>query len=260
MLDCYIINLDRSQDRWNTNSEKFRLHELNVIRVPAIEGQDLVFPHPDFAPWSFFFRYGRMMVPNKVACFLSHIKVLKTFLETDQTHAMVCEDDVFPSPELRGVLKDAMRYSDSWDMLRLNGIKPTKGLRFAALSYGFHLCCDIKTSSGTGSYIVNRYAAETIIKKCLPIRLPTDVTLFYDWPIGIREVTVQPFPVLLNETASKNSTIIGAEGKEPRYPLLHPASLRYFISLPYRCFSRVTRRVSRVLWAMQNYFWPPRLQ
>jgi len=39
MLDCYIINLDRAQDRWKATSEKFRSLGLNVIRVPALRGK-----------------------------------------------------------------------------------------------------------------------------------------------------------------------------------------------------------------------------
>ena len=254
MLDCYIINLDRAQDRWDAAAEKFRSLGLNVIRVSAIEGKNLVFPHPDFAAWRYFFWYGREMAPNKVACYFSHIKALKTFLETDKEHAMICEDDVLPLPELMDAVNDAMQYSDSWDFLRLNGVKPTRGVSFATLSHGFRLCCDLKTASGNGAKIVNRYAAETIVSKCLPMRLPHDVTLFYDWPVGIREVTVQPFPVLLNEATRKKSTI----GEESRYPFLHPASLRFFISLPYRLFSRTTRKMARIRQAVFYHFWPPR--
>ncbi|MCL2348815.1 MAG: glycosyltransferase family 25 protein [Planctomycetaceae bacterium] len=253
-MDCYIINLDRAKERWKVVSESFASAGLNVIRISAIDGKALQFPHPDFSAWRYFFYYGRIMVPTKVACYFSHIKALKTFLETDKEHAMICEDDVFPLPELADVVGDAMQYSDSWDLLRLNGIKPTRGVNFVPLSHGFQLCCDLKTASGNGAKIVNRHAAETIIRKCLPMRLPHDVTLFYDWPIGIREVTVQPYPVVLNETFYKNSTI----GREPRYPLLHPAILRHFISLPYRVLSRTTRKISRIRRAMQNRFWPPR--
>jgi len=167
---------------------------------------------------------------------------------------MVCEDDVFPLPELVDVVKDAMRYSNSWDLLRLNGNKPTRGNSFATLSHGFQLCCDLKTASGTGASIVNRHAAETIIKKCLPMKLAYDIVLYYDWPIGIREVTVQPFPIQLEATC-KNSTI----GNRSRYPLLHPASVRLFTSLPYRLFSRTVRKISRIQWSIKNHFWPPPL-
>jgi glycosyl transferase family 25 len=253
MLDCYIINLDCAHDRWNASSEQFRSFGLNVIRIPTIEGKDLTFPHPDFAPWRFFFWYGRQRVPNEVACFFSHIKALKTFLATDKKHAMICEDDVLPLPELMDVVYEAMCHSQSWDLLRLNAIKPTHGYHFATLSHGFQLCCDLKTSSGSGAYIVNRHAAEAIIKKHLPMTLVYDVALFYDWSIGLREVTVQPFPVLLNKSTYTHSTI----GTRTRYPLLHPVSFRHIISLPYRICSRTSRKISRIRWAIQCRFHPP---
>ena len=252
-LDCYIINLEHAQDRWKATSERFAALGLNVVRVPAIAGKDLEFPHPDFAAWRFFFGYGRRRVPNEVACFFSHIKALRTFLETGKAHAMICEDDVIPSPELMDVVNDAMQYSGSWDLLRLNGLRATRGTNFVTLSHGFQLCCDLKTASGAGAYIVNRNAAKTIIKKCLPMTLPYYVALYYSWPIGIREVTVQPFLVLLNETTYKNSTI----GERTRYPLLHPASFRYFISLPYRVISRTARKISRIRQAVLSRFWTP---
>jgi len=253
MLDCYIINLDRAQDRWNATSEKFRSLGLNVIRVPAIDGKALTFPHPDFAPWRFFFWYGRKMVPNEVACFFSHIKALRTFLDTDKPHAMICEDDVLPQPELTDVIRDSMQYSLHWDLLRLNGIKPTRGYNFAPLAHGFQLCCDLKTASGAGAYLVNRLAAQTIVQTFLPMTLAYDVALFYDWSRGIREVTIQPFPILLDEATYKNSTI----GTRTRYPLVHPASLRHIISLPHRICSRTTRKISRIRLAMQYRFFPP---
>ena len=253
-LDCYIINLDRAHDRWKEVSDYFSSANMNVIRVPAIDGQNLHPPYPHFAPWRYFFYYGRKAVPNVVACALSHIKALETFLETDDEHALICEDDVYPQPDLVAVIEDAMRYAHHWDLLRLNGIKPTRGINFASLSHGYQLCCDLKTASGTGAKIVNRYAAKTIIKKLLPIKLACDVALFYDWPIGIREVTVQPFPILLNKRASQNSTI----GVDPKYPAFHPATLRHFISLPYRLCSRTTRKIERIRRAVQYKFFPPR--
>jgi len=253
MLDCYIINLDRAKDRWDKISDKFSCTGMNVIRVPAVDGEELSQPYPDYAPWRYFFYYGRIATPNIIACCLSHIKALQAFLETDAQHAVICEDDVYPQPELDEVIEEAMRYSDHWDLLRLNGIKPTRGINFVKLSHGYQLCCDLKTASGNGAKIVNRHAAETIIKKLLPVKFPHDVALFYDWPVGIREVTVQPSPILLDEQTCKKSTI----GRDPRFPTFHPATLRHVISFPYRVCSRMTRKISRICWALQNHFWPP---
>jgi len=253
MLDCYIINLDGSIERWSTTSEKFRSLGWNVIRVSAVAGKDITFPHPDFASWRYFFWHGRKVMPNEVACYFSHIKALRIFLDSRQEHAMICEDDVTPCPELVEIVHAAMTFSHSWDMLRLCGFKPTRGWDFAGLPCGYHLGCDLKTASGNGGKIVNRRAAELIIGKLLPMTMPHDVALFYDWPIGIREVSIRPFPIQFNDPTSKGSNI----GDRPGYPVLHPATLRHFISLLYRICSRTTRKISRIRWAMQNHFWPP---
>lgn len=254
MLDCYIINLDRSVERWDISSEKFREAGLNVIRVPAIAGSELQFPHPDFAPWRYFFWYGRKMYPNKVACYFSHIKALRTFLDSGQDFAMICEDDVVPCLELQDVIDAAMRYSDAWDLLRLGGWKPTQGLDFAELPHGYRLGCDLKTASGNGGKIVNRFAAERIIERLLPMRLPHDVSLFYDWPIGIREMSVRPFPILLNEPMSESSSI----GEQPPHSLWDPIILTHLTKFPYRVASRSVRKLSRIYWALRRFYFPPK--
>ena len=253
MMNCYIINLDGSIDRWNTTSEKFHSLGLNVIRVPAIAGKDISFPHPDFAAWKYFFWYGRKMMPNKVACFFSHIKALRTFLDSGNEFAMICEDDVTPCPELMEIVDAAMKYSDSWDLLRLCGYKPTRGWDFAELLHGYRLGCDLKTASGNGGKIVNRHAAKRIIEKLLPMRLPHDVSLFYDWPIGIREVSVRPFPIQFNDPTSRGSNI----GTQPGHSFFHSLVLSHLTKLPYKIVSRTTRKIARISWAMQNHFWPP---
>ena len=252
VLKCYIINLDRAADRWDGIADKFSAHGLDVVRIPAIDGKDIQFPHPDFAAWRYFLYFGRKVTPSKIACYFSHIKAIRTFLESGDDHAMICEDDVYPRPELRNVVDAAMEYSHAWDMLRLNGIRQPKSLKFADLVPGYSLVSDLRYVSGNGAKIVNRYCAERIVQKLLPMRLPHDVTLFYDWPIGIREVSVNPFPIVLNEALE--STI----GSQPRYPAFHPVILRHLTSFPYRMCSRSTRLVSRCAAAIGRYLFPPK--
>jgi Glycosyltransferase involved in LPS biosynthesis len=243
-LNCYIINLDRAMDRWEQISQKFQNLGFNVIRIPAVNGKELQFPHPDFSPWHYFFYHGRPMIPNKVACYFSHIKALKTFLETNEEHVLICEDDITPNPELVDVINDAMKYADQWDMLRLCAIKPTWGVCFASLPHGYQLQSDLKTASGNGAKIVNRRAAEWIVEKCSHMKMPHDVTLFYEWPIGFREASVAPFPIQLNDH-SNNSNI----GQELRYPKWHYTSLRYLVQWPHRLYSRTLRKIFRIYWA-----------
>ena len=252
MLDCYIINLDRSRDRWELTSQKFQKLGFNVIRIPAISGKDLTFPHPDFAAWRYFFFYGRKMYPNKVACYLSHIRAIRTFLESGKDHAMICEDDVTPDSGLAEIIQDAMKYAHSWDLLRLNGGKQPSNLDFAQLSNGYSLCSDLRYTSGNGGKVINRTAAEKIVKKLMPMRMPHDVTLYYDWPIGIREASVKPFPIHFNPSGD---SIIG---EQPKYPVCHPAVLRYLSVFPYRYLSRGTRLIQRLICAWGRCYFPPK--
>jgi glycosyl transferase family 25 len=253
MLPCYIINLDRAKERWETVSVRLQTLGFNVVRIPAIDGKSLVLPDTGFAPWRYFFFYGRPPAMNEIACYYSHIKALKTFLAADEPLAMICEDDIAPLPELPELLREALRYKNVWDLLRLNGIHATRGRRTAALPRCYRLCCDTKTASGAGCYVVNRRAAERIIRKLLPMCLPYDVALFYSSPFGVREVSVAPFPVVLNEKFYLNSTI----GERRRYPLFSLASLRYPVQIPHKIISRSCRKISRTVWALRNVLFPP---
>lgn len=246
-MKCYIINLDRARDRWAAVSQNFGELGFDVERIVAIDGRNLFPPYADFAPWRYFFCHGRPIAPNVIACHFSHLKALETFLSTDEEYALICEDDVTPEPETEEIIAEAMKYADRWDMLRLCAFKPTRGIVFASLPHGYHLQSDLKTASGNCARIVNRYAAEQILKKCVPMVHPHDVVLYYEWPIGIREATVSPFPIKLNDF--NNDSCIGGE---PRYPKWHYVSLRYLVLWPYRICSRTTRKISRIYWALKQ--------
>lgn len=252
--ECHIINLDHATERWKDTSEKFRAIGMEPIRVSAVEGKKLEFPHPDFSYWKYLLGFGRKTNLGEIGCYLSHVKIIRSFLESEREHIFICEDDVCPLPELPELIDKAMRYADSWDLLRLNSFKPTLGVPFIDLGGGYSLNSDTKTSSGTGGMILNRFAGETILKKLLPMRLPYDVALFRDFPVGIREVTVRPSPVVFEEEYFKDSSITIRKRK---YPLYHPANLAILTSLPYKGISRIFRLVHRHRTARFRKLHPP---
>lgn len=248
-MKCFIINLDRAQDRWIATAQKFRDLGFDVVRVPAVDGKTLKRPFPDFSPFLYFCCRGRPISAAKVACFQSHLKALKTFLETDDEFALICEDDVAPLPELPEIIEKTLEYRNAWNFLRLNGIKETKGVDFAVLSEKYRLGVDLKTASGNGAKIVDREAARLLLTKTLPMRLPHDVTLFYDLPIsGIREVSVRPFPIVLNAPLAEKS---GIGGELPAKGLRYALG-RLLITTPLRIFCRSIRKMSRFYWATRR--------
>lgn len=246
---CYIINLDRAQERWEKSAKEFEQLGFEVIRVPAVDSRDLTPPYPNSAAWRYFFCSGRPITPQKVACFTSHLKALKTFLETDDEYALICEDDVTPSPDTLKIVDAAFEYADCWDLLRLNAFKPTKGVKFARLFDQYSLVCDVKTSSGNGGKLVNRRAAQLILSRTTPIRLPHDVTVYYDWPFGLREASVSPFPIRFNEL-NDNSYI----GATPRARGVGPTLAQIFVTTPYRLTARTLRKITRWRQALVCWF------
>ena len=235
MLDCYIINLDRAKERWASVATKFSPLGFNVIRVPGVEGKMVTLPCENVSPWKYLLFYGRPLSYGAIGCYLSHVKALKLFLDSGKDHALICEDDVTPIPELPEIIQESMKYADRWDLLRLNGLKQPPAIAFAKLGDGFELCSDLKYTSCTGGMIVNRFAAQRIIEKLLPMKMPYDVALYYDWPIGIREASVNPYPIQFKDNFES------CIGVTARYPVLHPAICRYITVIPYRILSRLFR-------------------
>ncbi len=253
MLDCYIINLDRSLDRWEKIQQSPGFARLNVIRVPAVDGNALQPPYPNFSPWGYFFCHGRRITAPTVACNLSHVKALRQFLESEKEHALICEDDVTAVAELPEILEGVLQYADSIDYVRLCGFRQKPYLPFADLPHGYRLISDLHCGSSNGAYLVNRKAAQILLKKLVPMRVNADIAVYFGIPNGIREAAVMPYPVPLTEMKD-HSTI----GTSPKYPLFHPAIVRYLTVIPYRFFTRTWRMAHRMRVGVTRKLFPPK--
>ena len=255
-INCYIINLDQATERWESVVASPGIRDLNIIRVPAIDGKTLMPPYPNFSPWGYFFCHGRKINPNRVACYNSHLKAFRMFLESGEEYGIICEDDITGTPELPDVLKDVLSYANSWDLVRLTGFRQKPFIPFADLRGGYRLISDLRCSTSAGCYLLNRKAAQILCKIYVPMRINNDLTLFYGIPNGIREAAVNPFPVKLNEL-SGTSQISRVENTF-RYPLWHPYRLNVFTVWSYRIFTRSWRTLHRIRLALQRRCFPPK--
>jgi glycosyl transferase family 25 len=226
-MDCYVINLDRSTDRWERLVQSFSELELNLIRVSAVDGKTIEYPHPDYSEKYYRLYHGKKTNLCEVGCFFSHLKVLRTFLASSREHVLICEDDVSAKPELVDVLYEALRYRRSWDILWLNGLHVPFQVPVVSLIQGYHLTIPLTWFGGAGSYMVNRKAAERLLKHIVPMRIPYDHALDQNWLMGLTAAMIKPYPVILNETAW--DSCIGA-GQKYKLPFFR----RYFTVLPYR--------------------------
>jgi glycosyl transferase family 25 len=92
----YYINLDRSAERRDRIENELDRYGLLAERIPAVDGSQLtdaeLFRHYD--PNKNSSEYFAPLKKSEIACFLSHRKVLRQFVEGgDSDFALVLEDD-----------------------------------------------------------------------------------------------------------------------------------------------------------------------
>src|SRR5690606_3854414 len=84
----YLINLDRATERLEMMENEFNRIQLPFIRISAVDAKNL-----DKESFQVKNRYDRDLLPGEIGCFLSHVKTLKTFLDSDKDFAVIIEDD-----------------------------------------------------------------------------------------------------------------------------------------------------------------------
>ncbi len=237
-MKTYIINLDRAVDRWTRVERLMAPTGIEYERVSAVLGKALQLPIPEFSERLYRLCHGKRPNLGTVGCFLSHIKTLRLFLQTNAEHAIICEDDITPAINLRSVVEAAIQYQDAWDILRLSGFHHSHPRRVCQLDDQHHLAVNFTRLCGTGSYAVSRHAAEVLLEKLLPMKVPIDHALDREWFYGLRAMSVDPLPVLQNPVDLPTSLPQADNEKLPAWQ-------RYWTVFPYRAFNEACRLVAR---------------
>jgi len=233
-MRAYILNLDAAQDRWAALSGAFAQIGFPIVRVRAVEGAKLALPIPEYAEGRYRWFHGRPTNLGEVGCYLSHVAAYRAFLETADTHGLICEDDLVLGPDLSTVLDGALRWRGAWNILRLSGLRENRGVPVKALGGGAALCVNFGRLKGTGAYVVDRTAAQAFVAQLLPMWLPFDHALDREWCQSLRAASVQPFPISQTESGFK-STI----QRTSRRPLA--SWRRWFSTHPYQACNEVAR-------------------
>jgi len=236
-INFYVINLDRAVDRMERIEKDFASFPIPFIRVPAIEGKTLTIPIEDYDAPMFYLYVGREAGPGEVGCYLSHLKVLRMFLESDKEFALICEDDASPTPECYEVIEQAIAHSDTWDLLRLYihaHRHSIAAMPYRSLTSIYNLCTPITGMRTAAAYIVNRRAAEILFRELVPMTSQYDNALFQG-RVGVREATVLPNCMFLNE----HNNISTIAGDYRRY--LKPWHLVFWTCRLRRLWVRIVR-------------------
>ncbi len=203
----YVINLDRDKERLASVSANLEALGLGFERLPAVMGKDVpgweqLVDLPTYA-WR-----NRLDTPRagEVGCYLSHLKALDTFLQTDAPWCVVLEDDVEVLPACAEVLR-ALSEKDDWDLVKLFNFHSGMPVRKRALGPGHHLVVHLTRTTSSAAYVVNRRGAERLIQSMRPITEQVDHALDRPWDNGLRVRGIRPMPVVLAPVATTTSTI-----------------------------------------------------
>lgn len=251
-LDCYVVNLDRSLDRWQRIEKEFRNLQLNLIRVPAVDGKTLKFPDKRFSPFFYRLKDGKEASLGAVGCFFSHLKALQCFLDSGREFALICEDDVSPCPGLTDALTEALRHRKTWDLIRVDDARRRPVLPYAVLTPVYRLATHLSGMSNTGGYLINRKAAKKLLRVLLPMTIPYDNALYRGW-IGIQEASLLPPGVKLNEESRFSNIDFQKRMKNILHPLFWTCRLERLSARMRRYLLQSVRIVRRL------FYQPPRL-
>ena len=98
-IKAYVINLDRSPERWELIKDSFLHTNIKLIRVPAIDGADLKVSQADLDKLRPY--HGRSFQVGELGCYYSHLKALQTFLEGGDKFSLIMEDDARAAPSIK---------------------------------------------------------------------------------------------------------------------------------------------------------------
>lgn len=177
----YIINLPTATDRHEIMQRQMEAVDGSFQFITAISGQEVEQNNlPGYEEKKTKRYYNYKLVPNEVACVMSHRKALQQFLDDGVEYGVILEDDAQLLPYFREGIQELIHRITGWDVVKLELRGPSKV---------FPLCFKWGKNSilqpvflkhfGRGSmgFIYTRRAAEIILHDSESFFLPADTLI-----------------------------------------------------------------------------------
>jgi glycosyl transferase family 25 len=180
-LDTYLINLDRSPERYLRIRDLLAAMDLKVHRVPAVDGRRLkerTYPAP---ARSRAMPAERIIINRfEIALVLSHRRALRRFLRTSEDRCVILEDDVYFGEGYPDVVQALQSTPLDFDLIKLETFRrPVVTSRIGGSSIaGRRISRLLSTHMGTAGYLVSRDGARKILARSAGAPLGFDSILF----------------------------------------------------------------------------------
>lgn len=195
LLQTYVINLDRSPERLHAMRARLERVGLSWVRIPAVEGARLdPGTCPDVDTAAYRRAHGKDLNTAELGCYLSHIRALRDFLAGPKAFALVLEDDADFPADFLPLLESLLEASGRWDLVKLSSFHSGTPVRIARLVGPYELAVPLSRLMNSNSVLFSRRAAQVLLDKLLPMRLPYDHALERACMMGLRLRVVTPLP------------------------------------------------------------------
>lgn len=189
----YCINLSDGAERRAFMQAQFDRLSLPVQFIEAVSGESI---EPDEVEQYDRRRrraLGADLAPNEIACALSHVKALATFLASDYPYAVVLEDDVRIADDFECVVCDLVKQEPTWDNARLAlGEKNRRPWKIAPVNADRDLVIPLNATKGLLGVLYTRAGAAKALKSLSSFYLPADTHLGETYRNGLMTVAVSP--------------------------------------------------------------------
>jgi len=226
-IGAYLINLDRATERLNFVMPSIAALGFQITRISAVDGQTLSLEEINSLVDVRHYKIAFKMFPEvgTIGCSLSHKKAWLSFLESNNEFAIIFEDDVqFDPQELRETIELAIEKKSLWDIVNFETLHRGCPLKISELASGKHLVVYLTNVTHAGCYLINRRAAQEMLKKFHPIKMPVDHYFTTTWELGLRFVGVEPRIV---HQKFGNSQIKTSNAVKSKNPVILVANILY---------------------------------
>lgn len=212
--DIYVVNLDRSTERWDSVHANLNQWQLQHQRVPAVDAKNLSDKDIQrcYNAKLNQKRYFSPLKKSEIACFLSHRLCWQKMVDENVQVAAILEDDVVfdESPiEVLELLHKELSSHNQPAMVKLFSRRGVKG-KASRLTEQHQLIRPVLPPLGTQGQMLNLQGASQLLKATAKFDMPIDVTLQRWWETQVRVEVIQPNLVREVSAQLGGSTVSGS--------------------------------------------------
>lgn len=188
-IGVYVINLGSSKERYEYIKGNIASLGFPELRIDAVDGRKMSKSEIDAKVDIEKYKSFSKSLPNvgTIGCYLSHVNVWEEFLKSELEFAIIFEDDIsFDPQKVRSVIDDLLEVATLWDVVTLEPRHRGSPLTIKKLKNDQKLVVYLAEVTHSGAYIINRKAAENLLKKALPIRIPLDHYFTRGWELDLK--------------------------------------------------------------------------